>query len=80
MGKISQLRPNSWDFNWALHKQVMDRLISIQSKWVAFEVWTEEKVIMPVFSISWIEDLVSQFSDTREGSDTQTSKYYGINS
>lgn len=80
LGKIPQFRPNDIRFDEDLHNAIMSRLVTIQDKWIAFEVWKDEKAIMPVFSIDWISDLVSQFSDTRQESDTQTSKYYWINS
>jgi len=80
LGKISELRRNSTDFNEELHSQVINRIISLAPKWIAFEVWPDETVLMPVFSIEWAHDLIQQFSEDEQKSDVQTAKHYWINS
>lgn len=78
--KIPQLRPNHDNFDEELHTQIMDKLIKLNSKWIAFEVWKDETALMPVFSIEWVDNLIQQFSSPKENNDTPTAKYYWINS
>lgn len=80
LGKVAELRPNSPEFNEELYEQVMNRLVKLDPKWIAFEVWKEETALMPLYAIGWVDDIIGRFSDEKRNSDIPTAKYHGINS